>query len=468
MGKVTVQDIATKLTTQNGLSKKDAVNFTNKVFDLIREALERDKSVKVKGLGTFKIIDVDSRESVNVNTGERVLIEGHNKITFTPDVLMKELVNKPFSQFETIVLNDGVDFKDPSEQEQTGEATENEAESMPLVDFVSEASGDGNSLEWVYGSYETPANMKPIDLGEKVESEPVGPEPVVEQEQPVGREPIVEHEPIVEPEPVVEQEPLVETPVVSEPSVQESLDTPDALMSSEEPEEPADQELVEEGESSVEDEAYSDAEEELSGDKSWMLWLLACLLALGLGYLLGNYLPFRNQTASEEKVVPQVEKTIPAKPAVQSQPVAKPVTDEQKEVDAEKPEVEEPEVKEIEPQQQPEPQKQPEVSVPAKTQNQPEPQKQPEVKAPAEVKLDKYEAMDARVRTGAYRIVGLDYKLKVKEGDNLQRIAKRTLGQDMECYIEVYNNLKPNSALKAGQEINIPKLVLKKKKAAQK
>ena len=186
MGKVTVQDIATKLTTQNGLSKKDAVNFTNKVFDLIREALERDKSVKVKGLGTFKIIDVDSRESVNVNTGERVLIEGHNKITVTPDVLMKELVNKPFSQFETIVLNDGVDFKDPSEQEQTGEATENEAESMPLVDFVSEASGDGNSPEWVYGSYETPANMKPIDLGEKVESEPVGPEPVVEQEQPVG------------------------------------------------------------------------------------------------------------------------------------------------------------------------------------------------------------------------------------------------------------------------------------------
>jgi len=90
------------------------------------------------------------------------------------------------------------------------------------------------------------------------------------------------------------------------------------------------------------------------------------------------------------------------------------------------------------------------------------------VKAPVEVKLDKYEAMDARVRTGAYRIVGLDYKLKVKEGDNLQRIAKRTLGPDMECYIEVFNNLKPNSPLKAGQEINIPKLVLKKKKAAQK
>ena len=114
MGKITIQEIATKLTEQNGLSKKEATLFVNMMFETIREAVEQDKAVKVKGLGTFKIIDVDDRESVNVNTGERVLIEGHNKITFTPDVLMKELVNKPFSQFETIVLNDGVDFKDVS------------------------------------------------------------------------------------------------------------------------------------------------------------------------------------------------------------------------------------------------------------------------------------------------------------------------------------------------------------------
>ena len=107
MGKVTIQEIASKLIAQNGLSKKEATLFINMMFETIREALERDKMVKVKGLGTFKIIDVESRESVNVNTGERVLIEGHNKITFTPDALMKELVNKPFSQFETVVLNEG-------------------------------------------------------------------------------------------------------------------------------------------------------------------------------------------------------------------------------------------------------------------------------------------------------------------------------------------------------------------------
>ena len=117
MGKVTIQELASKLTVQNGLSKKEATLFVNMMFETIREALEQDKVVKIKGLGTFKIIDVESRESVNVNTGERVLIEGHNKITFTPDAFMKELVNKPFSQFETVVLNDGVDFKDVSKEE---------------------------------------------------------------------------------------------------------------------------------------------------------------------------------------------------------------------------------------------------------------------------------------------------------------------------------------------------------------
>ena len=142
MGKVTIQEIASKLIAQNGLSKKEATLFINMMFETIREALERDKMVKVKGLGTFKIIDVESRESVNVNTGERVLIEGHNKITFTPDALMKELVNKPFSQFETVVLNEGVDFKDNKEEEVAEEAPvieegESEIDEIPLVDFVS-------------------------------------------------------------------------------------------------------------------------------------------------------------------------------------------------------------------------------------------------------------------------------------------------------------------------------------------
>ena len=182
MGKISIQEFASKLIAQNGLSKKEATLFVNMMFETIREALERDKTVKVKGLGTFKIIDVESRESVNVNTGERVLIEGHNKITFTPDVLMKELVNKPFSQFETVVLNDGVDFKDPDKEEENVEAPEQEEsdiDELPLVDFASadaqenklEEIADEDIPEWVIEPYVTHVSEKPIDLGTPAEPE---------------------------------------------------------------------------------------------------------------------------------------------------------------------------------------------------------------------------------------------------------------------------------------------------------
>lgn len=423
MGKIAIQDVVSKLIVQNGLSKKEATRFANKMFDLIREALEEEKTVKVKGLGTFKIIDVDSRESVNVNTGERVLIEGHNKITFTPDALMKELVNKPFSQFETIVLNDGVDFKDPSQEELDQEAleteeSEGENDNMPLVDFVSEEK---------HVEPEKPASSEmPI-----VEPEPLlKPVSVVESEPSVEPEPVAEPEPVVEPEPSAEREPVVE----SEPSV--------------EPEPAADPEPIAEPETAEEDDdtEYVEDDEEQPADRKWILWLLACLLALVAGYLLGSYLPLQSLTASKESVSPKVETTEVKKASEVKQ---------------------KPEVKKVPEAEKPEIQKEPEAN------KQPETPKQPEVKAPAEEKtpevvLDKYEAKDSRVRTGAYRIVGTDFVETVREGDNLTRISKRTLGEGMECYIEVYNDLKATSELKKGQEIKIPKVEWKRKKSAKK
>ena len=112
MEKKTIQEIARVLVGKNGLQARDAERFAAMMFSVIRDGLERDGLVKVRGLGTFKIVDVEARESVSVKTGERVLIQGHQKVTFTPDATMKELVNKPFSQFETVVLNDGVEFDD--------------------------------------------------------------------------------------------------------------------------------------------------------------------------------------------------------------------------------------------------------------------------------------------------------------------------------------------------------------------
>ena len=110
--KITLQDIINLLCEKQGISPKDSETFVRTMFDVIEEALTNEKYVKIKGLGTFKLTEVNSRESVHVNTGERIEIQGHSKVSFTPDTSMKELINKPFSHFETVVLNEGVELKD--------------------------------------------------------------------------------------------------------------------------------------------------------------------------------------------------------------------------------------------------------------------------------------------------------------------------------------------------------------------
>ncbi len=405
MGKLTIQDIAKVLSDRKGLSKNDASNFVNEMFDIIQQALERDMVVKVKGFGTFKIIDVDPRESVNVNTGERVLIEGHNKITFTPDQLLKEIVNKPFSQFETVVLNEGVDFAEDT----TSEAyvtPEVKAASMPLVDFVDE----------------DPSFEKPIPLGENKVTD--APAPDAEPMSVEASAPVVESEPVSSSASIATEEP-----------VYEAVETP------------ANEEFVKEPE---EEPDYED-EEEGSGSRKWLMAAVALLLGLGAGYLLGNYFPMKGEQPVEAPKPPvEMPKTVvedtlvvdsikAAVSAPEAEQPAEPIVD--KPVEAPKPEVKAEETKPVE-------------------------TVKPAVVAPKPVapEVDKYAAMDARVRTGAYRIVGTEKVVKVKEGDNLRRIAQRTLGPDMECYLEVYNGLKAASPLKIGQEIKIPKLQLKKKK----
>ena len=148
MSKLNLYDLCGVLVSKNGLEDKEARRFVQAMFDIIQEGLDEDKVVKVKGLGTFKIIDVDARESINVNTGGRVLIEGHSKLTFTPDSVMKEIVNKPFSQFETVVLNDGVDFPETQEEEvavdidDTPAATTEEPIQVAQTEPVQQDSGE--------------------------------------------------------------------------------------------------------------------------------------------------------------------------------------------------------------------------------------------------------------------------------------------------------------------------------------
>jgi nucleoid DNA-binding protein len=396
MAKITIQDIAKTLIERNGLSKKEASTFVNAMFDIIKQALERDRIVKVKGFGTFKIIDVDARESVNVNTGERVLIEGHDKITFIPDALMKELVNKPFSQFDTVVLKDGVDFDDEEEGKASEDSKTTEvSEAAPLVEF-------GDSI-----------NLKPVLLGEPA------------------------------PKPASEPEPKSESKPVSEP-----VEEPSQKPSDEHVEDPV-QDVIEE-------EPLYDWEEETSDNKKWWIALAACLLGLIGGYLLGSYYPLSKFTSQNDiqLVYPDTVKVADVQEVVDTlEDVLEPVDSAEIQAAIQEAKVEEEAPK-------------PEVKAEEKT-SKPEVKAEPQSQSQLDDMNAKYAAMDVRVRTGAYRIVGTDRVVTAKEGDNIVKIARRVLGPDMECYLEVYNGLKASSELKAGQEIKIPKLQWKKGRKSQ-
>jgi len=385
MGKISTYDLVGVLVERRKIGRKEAAQFVNEMFNVIRQALEQDKLVKVKGLGTFKIIDVEDRESVDVNTGDRVLIEGHGKITFTPDALMKELVNKPFSQFETVVLKDGVDFDDWQKMEEQAEP----------------------------------------------EAEPVVMEPQVED--PVVEKPVAEEPVVSAPEENPSEAPLVDF-VMEEPVESSNLMEAESQVEPAMAEEPA---VEEESEELVPEMSKFDEFKEMlrHHQKAIVGVVLGCAACFLIGYFAGNGSSEKPWTPETTYIEAKPEsKVVKTKPSVQlSKPEPKPAS-------ASAP-VEE---------QQPAPAVE---QRPAPTVEQ-----QP---APAE-DLDQYSKMDARVRTGAYAIVGTNTIYKVKTGDNLKKISRFFLGPDMECYIEVYNDINANTELKAGESIKIPKLVLKK------
>lgn len=398
MERISIQELAAVLVTKSGLKKKEAERFATVMFDVVKEGLSSDRQVKIKGLGTFKVIDIDSRESVDVNTGERMVIEGHDKITFTPDATMKELVNKPFSQFETVVLADGVDF--------TGDEDE-ELE----VDIEND--------------------MEP-------EPEPVGAPVLIEEPEPV-EEPAEEPAPEPEPEAIEAPEP---EPVQEEVSpLLDFIDSAEEQHSDEMPDEEEPEKEEKEEDDEDEDEYSS------SSGKRWIWWLLMSLIAFGAGFLLGRHTGKNASPAvidawtvdsidEDTLAADTAKKDTLAKPVVKQDTLAKPVADT--------PAKAKPDAK-------------PDTIVPR-----PKPDDEKTKDA-----YKQYNFNDARVRTGAYRIIGTAQEVKVKKGETLKRISARHLGPGMECYVEAYNELKPGAMLKEGQTLKIPQLELKKKKKKQ-
>lgn len=224
--KITLQDLVELLSEKNDMTKKNADAFLRCMFDLIEEALTNEKYVKIKGLGTFKLTEVDSRESMNVNTGERIEIQGHTKISFTPDTTMKELINKPFSHFETVILNDGVELEDtpfdiePKVEEMADEMVEKiieepQVEVEPVVEVKVEVAEE---------PVVSPVVDEPIpveEVSESVEEEPKEIEAVVDEEPEVSEPVDIEEKPVEVEEKVEPIEEISEEVSIPEEKVEE-------------------------------------------------------------------------------------------------------------------------------------------------------------------------------------------------------------------------------------------------------
>ena len=523
MSKISLSDLAQRLAEKSGISQQDAELFIRKMFDVANEGLQSDKLVKMKWLGTFKVMAVKDRESVDVNTGERIIIEGRDKISFTPDNILKEIVNKPFAQFETVVVNDGVDFDEIDRKfenaEEDGSVSDSTLECVP--------DSDNSSLE-SFVEQDSPVTSGVIDFLDEENDAPVSDEMIV-----IGEE--LPQENVAEPE---EKKPEVSEPANSESEVKESevpaQNEVEPVVSDEEKESilteetpiaekvPSDEEnsiteipIVEE--TPIEEEASSDEETPSSDevtDKRHVVLPRSLVVAAsvvflvmigGFGWFAFNYgkmaaqrdhlalqLDNYQQVPTEKKALAKSAPTqeeilrkkamedsvrmaqaseavkkaenaeqnmdaatdkqsIDAKSAEAKKNLeAKKLDDTKKLVDAKKQAEAKKKLEEAKKQQ--------EAKKLAEAKKKEEDRKQAEkLSSKASSKYDQ----DARVRTGAYRIIGVSEVVTAREGQTIKSLSQKYLGPGMECYVEALNG---NSLLKPGQKVKIPKLELKKKK----
>ena len=431
-----IQDLAKYLSKKHKIQQKEAERFLTTLVDVLSEGLHDEKLVKVKGLGTFKVIEVKNRESVDVNTGERILIEGRPKITFTPDAVMKDLVNKPFAQFETVVLNEGVTFDNLPEEPEV-ELTD-EPEPQPEIEQLME---------------EKPAA-----------------EPVVEEEQP--EEMMVQEETV--PETIV---PLAEVPVseVEEPEIpQETAEEEVTVPEVEEPmeipadpaETPADSEetpLEPEKESLEPDPAPAEPDDsgigyiedsEPRSSKSWIWWLLGMIAVGALMYFVGYHFGKQSADTVQKPQIVAEDTTAVEKSQVPVDTVAGKAEAEQAAAQAAAAKAKADSIAQAEAYAKAEAAK--------KAAYEAEVKKQQEEASTQSSATDSKALTNARniVRTGAYNIVGTQQSVVVRKGQTLERISKTYLGPGMEVYVMVHNGV---TEAKEGSTLKIPKLQVKKK-----
>lgn len=440
MSKFSLNTLGKLLADKSGLNQVEAELFIRKMFDVCNQGLDADKQVKIKWLGTFKVQATKDRESINVNTGERFTIEGRDKLTFTPDNILKEIVNKPFAQFETVVVNDGVDFDEIDEkfgEEQTEDAPEQ------VIDFLDEEKTATPNPEVVVIESEK-EKEKEDELAKQIAIEQAKLERLKQAQ--------------------LEQERIQKEKQEQERLEQEKLELAQqqqALKAVVEPAVPASDESEEEEEKEEEEESSNSHHIVIPRYLVVAVCLIVVALIGGMGWFAFNY---GQMTAQRDHLAMQLNqyhqapaKKVPAKPA------AAPLSQEQKlrqkamedsirmAKTAEAVKLAE---KSDEESANAEKAKQAEAKAKAEAKD------KAEEKAASKIASSQYDK-DARVRTGAYRIIGVAQTVTVGAGQTLEQISTRYLGSGMECYVEALN---ATSTVKAGQKIKIPKLELKKKK----
>ena len=434
-----VSDFASELVSRYGLKEEEATEFITAMFDIICEQLDApDKQVKVKGLGTFKVTSVGARASVDVNTGERIIIEGRNKISFTPEVLLRDRVNRPFVQFETVVLNDGVDFSE-IDREFDGDRKEPETKPMPEPEPVAEA-GTNQEAELVPDS-ETEPNSVTNQASE----------PDTESEAQAEVEQV---------EPVLE----AETKLIEEEQAEDTAQQEHQRVSTADSEDPDEYAIP----GSCEHQEAADVvlkERCKQRNPRMMYWFSIASFVLLLFIGAGMYFLY-DQVKAKNAAIEQLQ----AKLAVYSTALMSQTADKQQEAakskmveptDTTSAATTTPAETKANAEAKPDVADKAGMAAKGETAKSLKPSSEQPVVDKKKTNVPKPAAdynFDARVRTGAYIIVGVETTVTVRSGQTLASISKAYLGPGMECYVEVFNN---RNEVKPGDKLRIPKLKIK-------
>lgn len=433
-----IKDLARFLVEKHGIKLADAELFISLMTEIINEGVHRERQVKIKGLGTFKLTSVSSRESIDVNTGERIVIEGRDKLSFAPDNAMKVLVNQPFSQFETVVVNDGVELED--EYKEQVEETAPAEEKKEIV--------EEKAVEEIELPREEP--VEPIAVVSEMSAETMS---LKEEKQEDTVQETISETNVSEVEQIETAQETIETA-----SDNVAKDEEEALESSPEKE---DEPMVEETDSRVNDNEDTEnistvnTPHKSSSMKPLVVGFVALFVVL-IGTICFMFMKLCQQNEQiynfrMEVQTLQMELLKKQYSMVKGcSKVLKPVAVAEKPAPAEE--------------KKPTPAAEKPTPVTEKSTSDVERPTSVAEKSVSSKEEDAYEALnksDARVRTGAYRIVGVKQVIKVKHGQTLSSISRLYLGPGMECYIEVMNK---NKELKEGDRVKIPELKRKHRK----